>query len=305
MTTMSEMILSPDSRPLGKSGIAVSPIAWGMWRFAGVGPQEGRALIEAAFAAGVTLFDTADIYGFDGAGGFGDAEALLGDILAETPSLRERMVLATKGGITPPVPYDSGRDYLMAALEASLRRLKTEQVDLYQIHRPDILTHPQEVARTLDDMVSSGKVRAVGVSNHTAEQTRALASFLSVPLASQQPEFSPLFLDPLTNGLIDQAMEMDLAVLAWSPLGGGRIGQPGSPREEAVAAALDAVAARFAVSRAAATYSWIMAHPARVIPIVGTQNAGRIAELADAFKVTWTRADWYEVLVAARGEKLP
>ena len=87
-------------------------------------------------------------------------------------------------------------------------------------------------------MVSSGKVRAVGVSNYTADQTRVLASFLSVPLASQQPEYSPLFLDPLTNGLIDQAMEMDLAVLAWSPLGGGRIGTPGNPREQAVADAL-------------------------------------------------------------------
>ncbi|MEH3035584.1 MAG: aldo/keto reductase [Sphingomonas adhaesiva] len=302
---MSEMILSPDSRPLGKSGITVSPIAWGMWRFAGVGPKEGRALIEAAFAAGVTLFDTADIYGFDGDGGFGDAESLLGHILAGTPSLRGAMVLATKGGITPPVPYDSGRDYLTKALEDSLRRLRTEQVDLYQIHRPDILTHPQEVARTLEDMVSSGKVRAIGVSNYTADQTRTLASFLSVPLSSQQPEFSPLFLDPLTNGLIDQAMELDLAVLAWSPLGGGRIGTPGTPREEAVAAALDTVAKRAGVSRAAATYSWIMAHPARVIPIVGTQNAGRIAELADAFRITWTRRDWYDVLVAARGEKLP
>ena len=148
-------------------------------------------------------------------------------------------------------------------------------------------------------------VRAVGVSNYTADQTRVLAAFLSVPLASQQPEFSPLFLEPLTNGLIDQAMELDLAVLAWSPLGGGRIGTPGSPREQAVADALDTVASRFGVSRAAATYSWIMAHPARVIPIVGTQNTARIAELADAFKVSWSRQDWYDVLVAARGERLP
>ena len=140
---MSEIILSPDSRPLGKSGIAVSPIAWGMWRFAGVGVAQGRALIEAAFAAGVTLFDTADIYGFDGEGGFGDAESLLGDIFAESPGLRDRMVLATKGGITPPVPYDSSAAYLNKALDDSLRRMKVEQVGLYQIHRPDILAHPQ------------------------------------------------------------------------------------------------------------------------------------------------------------------
>lgn len=302
---MSEMLVSPDSRPLGKSGIAVSPIAWGMWRFAGVGATQGRALVEAAFDAGVTLFDTADIYGFDGAGGFGDAEALLGEILVAAPALRDRMVLATKGGITPPVPYDSSRGYLMQALEDSLRRLRTDRVDLYQIHRPDILTHPQEVARTLEDMVSSGKVRAIGVSNYTLDQTQALIDHLSIPLASQQPEFSPLFTEPMTNGLFDLAMAEDIATLAWSPLGGGRIAQPGSPREEAVAAALDAVAQKAGVSRTAATYGWIMAHPARVIPIVGTQNAGRIAELADAFRIEWTRQDWYDVLVAARGERLP
>jgi predicted oxidoreductase len=304
MTTMSEITLSPEPRPLGKSGLSVSPIAWGMWRFAGNSPAQGRALIEAAFDAGVTLFDTADIYGFDGPG-FGTAESLLGDIFAEAPQLRDRMVLATKGGITPPVPYDSSTAYLTKALDDSLRRMKVDSVDLYQIHRPDILAHPQEVARALDDMVSSGKVRAVGVSNYTPDQTRVLASFLSVPLASQQPEFSPLFLDPLTNGLIEQAMELDLAVLAWSPLGGGRIGTPGSLREQAVADALETVAARFGVGRAAATYSWIMAHPARIIPIVGTQNTTRIAELADAFKVSWSRQDWYDVLVAARGERLP
>ena len=302
---MSYLPISPDPRPLGKSGIAVSPIAWGMWRFAGVSPEHGRALIEAAFAAGVTLFDTADIYGFDGAAGFGDAESLLGEIFAAAPGLRERMVLATKGGITPPVPYDSGRDYLMQALDDSLRRLRVDAVDLYQIHRPDLLAHPQEVARTLESMMASGKVRAIGVSNYTLEQTRALAAFLSVPLASQQPEFSPLHTDAMTNGLFDVAMAHDLATLAWSPLGGGRIAQPTTEREQAVAAALDAVAAKAGVSRTAATYGWIMAHPAKVIPIVGTQQVERVAELADAFKVAWSREDWYAVLVASRGEKLP
>jgi predicted oxidoreductase len=302
---MSEIMLTPDPRPLGKSGISVGPIAWGMWRFAGSGVDEGRRLIEAAFSAGVTLFDTADIYGFDGSGGFGDAESLLGEVFAESPRVRDRMVLATKGGITPPVPYDSGRDYLMGALDHSLRRLRVDHVDLYQIHRPDILTHPQEVARTLEDMVSSGKVRSIGVSNYTVDMSRALAAYLTIPIATQQPEFSPLATAPMTDGLFDQAMKHDVAILAWSPLGGGRIAMPTTERETAVAAALDIVAAKFGVARAAATYSWIMAHPARVIPIVGTQNAGRIAELADAFKVRWSRRDWYDVLVASRGEKLP
>ena len=109
----------------------------------------------------------------------------------------------------------------------------------------------------------------------------------------------------MTDGLFDQAMKHDVAVLAWSPLGGGRIAEPGTAQEHAVAAALDAKAQASGVSRTTAAYAWIMAHPAKVIPIVGTQNAGRIAEIADVFTVRWTRAEWYEVLVAARGEKLP
>lgn len=302
---MSEITLTPHPRPLGKSGVLVSPIAWGMWRFAGRPVAVARALVEAVFAAGVTLFDTADIYGFDGAGGFGDAETLLGEVFAETPGLRDQMVLATKGGITPPVPYDSSAAYLHAALDASLRRLRVERVELYQIHRPDILSHPQEVARALEDMVTSGKVAAIGVSNYTPDQSRALASFLSVPLATQQPEFSPLALAPMTDGLFDQAMKHDVAVLAWSPLGGGRLANPTDERARAVAAALDVRASEVGVGRAAVVYSWIMAHPVRAIPIVGTQNAARIAEIADAYKVGWTRAQWYAVLTAARGETLP
>lgn len=302
---MSEILLTPELRPLGKSGVSISPIAWGMWRFGHATAMDGQALIEAALAAGVTLFDTADIYGFDGQGGFGDAEALLGRIFTAAPSLRARMVLATKGGITPPVPYDSGRDYLMAALDASLARLRVDQVDLYQIHRPDILTHPQEMARTLEDMMASGKVRAIGVSNYTVAQTQALTALLTVPLASVQPEFSPLALDPITSGLLDLTMAGDIAVLAWSPLGGGRLGAPEDDRSKAVAAALDRVAGAAGVSRAAAAYAWIMAHPARVIPIVGTQNAARIAEIADVYKVRFTRQSWYDVLVASRGERLP
>ena len=302
---MSEITLTPDPRPLGKSGIMVSPIAWGMWRFAGQSASDGRALIDAALGAGVTLFDTADIYGFDGSGGFGDAESLLGEVLSQSPGLRDQMVLATKGGITPPVPYDQSSQYLTKALDNSLKRMNVDSVDLYQIHRPDILTHPHEAARTLEDMVTSGKVRAVGVSNFTTPHTAALASFLSIPLASVQPEFSPLQLDPIESGLLDFTMQHDVAVLAWSPLGGGRIGDPTDAQSQAVCAALDKVAGAAGVGRAAAAYSWIMAHPARAIPIVGTQNAGRIAELADAFKIRWSRQDWYDVLVASRGEKLP
>ena len=292
--------LSSEPRPLGKSGILVSPIAWGMWRLRGDDLAAARVLIEAALDSGITLLDTADIYGFNGTGGFGDAEAALGKVLNEAPDLRARMVLATKGGIIPGVPYDSSPAYLERALDASLGRLGVEQVDLWQVHRPDLLAHPQELAATLEKMIASGKTRAVGVSNFTPTQVAALESFLTIPLASTQPEFSPLHTDPLWDGTLDLAMKRDHAVLAWSPLGGGRLGQDGP-----VAALLAAKGAQYGVSATAATYAWLMAHPVRVIPIVGSQRAERIREARDAFKVEWTRAEWYAVLQASMGKRLP
>ena len=136
-------------RTLGRTDLVVGPLAYGCWRFSGTAPDEAQEKVEAALDAGMTLVDTADIYGFGSNGtnrslpdGFGDAEALLGVVLARAPHLRERMVLATKGGIRPPVPYDQSHEYLTAACEASLRRLGVDHVDLYQVHRPDVLTHP-------------------------------------------------------------------------------------------------------------------------------------------------------------------
>ena len=304
---MSSLPPVPPTRLLGKSGIVISSMAWGMWRFAGRSVAEARSLVEAALGAGITLLDTADIYGFDGSRGFGDAEVLLGQVFAEAPGLRDRIVLATKGGIMPPLPYDSSSAYLEAALDASLERMGVPRVDLYQIHRPDILTHPHEIARFAEKAYALGKIGAFGVSNMTPAQTSALLSFMprDLPLSTIQPELSPLCLDTIIDGTLDLALQHNFAVLAWSPLGGGRIARPTNAREIAVVAALDNVARTHSVSRTAAAYSWIMAHPSHPIPIVGSQNVERIHEAADALKVNWTRENWYAVLVASRGEKLP
>ena len=299
-------IKSPSpQRLLGTSGISISSIAWGMWRFAGDDVAAARTRVEAALDAGVILLDTADIYGPDNGEPFGAAEALLGRVLSEAPELRERMVLATKGGIRMGVPYDSGTDYLAQAIDDSLTRMGVERVELYQIHRPDLLTHPQEVARTLEDALTAGKIAAVGVSNFTTSQTAALAHYLTVPLVSHQAEFSALATAPLYDGVLDQAMTHDMTVLAWSPLGGGRLAVPADDRSRAVVALLDHKAEESGVDRVAAATSWIMAHPSRPVPIVGTQNPARIAKIADAYKPRWTRADWYRVLEASMGEKLP
>lgn len=279
----------------------VSPLAWGMWRLGGISAREAQALVEAALEAGITLFDTADIYGCDTPAGFGSAEALFGDVLRASPGLARDMVIATKGGIVLGVPYDSSAAYLEAALDASLARLGIDQVDLYQIHRRDLLSHPHEVAGALDAMVTAGKVRAVGVSNYSPAELATLETFLGQPLVSTQPEFSALRADPLFDGTLDQAMAKGLAVLAWSPLGGGRLAAGAHPAAQLLAQQ----AARFGTDCSNAALSWIMAHPAGIIPIVGTQNAERIKATTQAFDVTWTRAEWYAVLEAGMGAKLP
>ncbi len=283
----------------------VSPIAWGMWRFKGDDVNEARGRVEAAFEAGITFFDTADIYGADTDAGFGSAEVLLGRVFAEAPDLRKKMVLASKGGIIIGTPYDQSAAYIASAIDASLTRLGVDHIDLWQVHRPDILTHPAELAKALETAKAAGKIGAIGVSNFTVPQTQALIAHLDTPLATIQPEFSPLCIDPITGGTLDLAMTHGLGVLAWSPLGGGRLMDPKTEREKAVATALQAEADAHNVGLSAAAMSWIMAHPAGIIPIVGTQTPSRILEAADVFKIQWTRARWYAIYVAALGEALP
>lgn len=303
---MTELPAPPARRPLGTSGIETSAIAWGNWRLCGDDVGAAAELLHAALDHGIDLVDTADIYGPDNGEAFGASEALLGRVFTAEPALRQRVVLASKGGIVIGVPYDSSATYLTAAIDASLKRLATDRLELWQIHRPDILTHPHEIAEAIRAARAAGKIRAFGVSNFTQAQIAMLQRFLGdLPIVSTQPELSPLRLAPIENGELDQALAMDLTVLAWSPLGGGRIANPISERERAVAAELDKTANAFGVSRTAAAYSWIMAHPAHPIPIVGSQRASRIAEAVDALKVRWTRTRWYEVLVASRGERLP
>ncbi len=294
-------------RTLAQSGIEISPLAWGMWRTTDTGQriEDIDRLLHAALDSRINLVDTADIYGFDGRSGFGSAEELLGQVLAGSAGLRNRIVLATKGGIRPGSPYDQSPAYLKDAIDASLRRLRIDHIDIYQIHRPDILAHPQETARVLEDGLASGKIRALGVSNHTPSQIEALAGFLDASLTVTQPEISALRIDCFENGELDQAMGMGLTPLAWSPLGGGRLLNPQNERELAVASSLDRFAHDRNVSLPVAAYSWLMAHPAGIVPIIGSQNADRIAEAVQALDVEWSRGEWYEVFTAARGAPLP
>ncbi len=298
-------MLAPErsARRLGQSALEVFPIAYGCWRFAGTDVATARAKVDAAMELGIDLFDHADIYGD------GQAEALFGRMLAEAPHLRDRMTIATKGGIVPGVPYDSSPEHLRTTCEASLRRLQIDTIDLYQIHRPDFLGHPERIAETLGKLREAGKIREVGVSNHTPSQVRALQAWLPFPLATQQPELSCWRHEPLRDGTLDQCLELRITPLAWSPMAGGRLGlapdAAEDPRLRELLGLLDRIASEQGATRGSVAIAWTMLHPSGVIPILGTQRIERIREGVAALDVRLSRTQWNAILIAAQGEPLP
>jgi len=297
-------LVRTDPRPLGDLS-PVGPIAYGQWRYTTDDVGAAQRLIETALDAGMNLIDTADVYGLDWGGtGFGEVEALLGRVLAAAPGLRDRMVLATKGGIVPPVPYDSSPTALRAACEASLGRLGVDVIDLYQIHRHDMLTHPADVAATLAALRDEGKIREVGVSNHTPAQIAALAAHLPFPIVSNQPEYSAVQLAPLRDGTFDACMRDGVTPLAWSPLAGGALAT-GDGLAPDLLAVLDELAEREGVDRSIIALAFVLAHPAAPVAIIGTQNPDRITGSNAALAVQLDRHDVYRIIQASEGVPLP
>lgn len=300
---VSESLVDDSNRTLGP--FSVGPLAFGCWRLTTDSTDEARAIVESAIDHGMNLVDNADVYGLDwGGAGFGQNEAVLGKVLAADPSLRDRMVLATKGGIRPPTPYDSSPAYLRQACEDSLRRLGVDVIDVYQIHRPDFYTHPAAVAETLAALRDEGKIREVGVSNHLPSQTDALAAHLPFPLVADQPEFSLTTLDPLRDGVLDRCQQHGRVPLAWSPLAGGRLAT-GDDLPADLVTAMDELAEREGVTRATIAVAFVLAHPSRPVAILGTQRVERLTELSAATGVRLDRDDVYRLIQASEGQPLP
>lgn len=301
---MTSNLVSDSPRRLGEA-VEVGPIGFGCWRFVGSSDAENARLISTAIDLGMNFVDNADVYGLDWGGSeFGACEEALGRVFALQPSLRSQIVLATKGGIIPGVPYDSSGTYLISACEESLRRMNVEHIDLYQIHRPDIFTHPEEIAAAFVSLRDRGLVSMFGVTNYTPMQTLALAAFVDEPFVSSQVEFSCSSLSPLRDGTLDLCIEHELTPFAWSPLAGGRIAT-GEGIPAALIAVLDEFALREKVSRAAIAIAFLLAHPSDVVAIVGSQNIERLTELSAATQVTLTREDVYRIVVASEGVPLP
>jgi len=277
----------------------------GLWRFTTESVADATRLIETAADNGVTLLDNAAVYGRNWGGkGFGGAEELLGAVFAQSPALRVRVCVATKGGITPGIPYDQSPAMLRRECEDSLRRLRIERIDLYQIHRPDLFAHPAETAATLMALRSEGKIDRVGVSNFTPAQHEALAVHLDVPIETTQPEYSAAALGPLRDGTFDLCMRDGVVPLAWSPLAGGRLVTGQNVRPDLLTV-LDDIAKAHATTREQVAYAFVLSHPAKPVVLLGTQKPERIVAATSSPVQSLERTELYRIVAASEGRPLP
>ncbi len=285
----------------------------GTWNAADMNAEREKRAIDAfgaALQAGITLYDHADIYGG------GTCEEVFKACLAAFPGSREKIVIATKGGIRSG-HYNLSAPYLEECIERSLTRMGIEAIDLYQLHRPDPLTHPSETASALNKALKQQKILSIGVSNYYPEQVRALQRYLDAPIVANQISISLYRLDPIyegwpTNagatgdGVLDQCMALGLTPLAYSPLGGGRIARGAAEEEpDAIQTKLAELATKYERTPTQIALAWLLSHPSGIAPLVGSANPQHIAEAAQSADLRLEREDWYALWTAAWGRKVP
>lgn len=305
--------MSMGRQKLHPEGPEFSRLVSGLWRV--LQSEETREptglarWIDACLELGITSFDHADIYGDY------QIEALFGRALREWRGDRGRIELITKCGIMlqsgqRPAHrvkhYDTSRAHILASVESSLRHFGTDYLDLLLLHRPDPLMDAGETAAALEEVCRSGKVRYVGVSNHTPEQIDLLQSRLSRPLVTNQLELSVLHLEPLHDGTLEQAQRLRMAPMAWSPLGGGNLFTAQGGREQRVREALASVAAEHGQDDlGAVAIAWLLRHPARPVPVLGTSKVQRLRGLASGASLELTRQQWFSIWQASAGHPVP
>lgn len=316
--------------PLGTSDLKISRIGYGCMMIGGSWDDipltesvrnTAIQLVQTALDAGINFFDHADIYCN------GKSEETFADLWKESPHLRQQIYLQTKCGIrfAPPHRFDFSYEHIIASVEGSLKRLRTDYIDVLLLHRPDPLVEPEEVARAFDELKSAGKVRWFGVSNHTAAEMELLRKYLNQPIIVNQVEFNlihPHMLDEgilfnqnnlrLTRneGAIEYCRLHNITLQAWSPLAQGRLtGKPPRPNDgehiQKTAALVKQMAAEKGVRPEAILIAWILRHPARIQPLPGTTNPQRLLAACEADHISLTREEWYGLFLAGRGEALP
>lgn len=286
------------------SDLSLSRIVYGMWRIGDVddtSPKTVQAKIEACLAQGITTIDQADIYG-----GY-MAEEIMGAAL--TQSIKDQIEVVTKCDILIPAGryadvggkhYDTSRAHIVASVDHSLRLMGLDKIDVLLIHRPDPLMDHHETGAALDEVVASGKVRSVGVSNFKLHDWTLLQSAMKSKLVTNQIEISLGSHDALTNGDLAFLQERNIPPMAWSPLGGGALMAENTP----LTAMMDEVARANSVDRGAVAVAWLLAHPAKIMPVMGTNNINRIQGLSDALKVDMNRQTWFKLYEASLGHEV-
>lgn len=287
-----------------------SRLIYGLWRLADdsdTSTSHIREKIDACLGQGITTFDHADIYG-----GY-RCEALFGQALAEDPTLRSQMQLVSKCDIAIPCEryperrvkyYDTSPDYITQSVENSLTALHTDYLDLLLIHRPDPFMDADATGAALDRLIEQGKIRAAGVSNFGIRDWDLLQSRMHHPLVTNQIEISLLERSAFTDGRLSHLQQHHTHAMAWSPLAGGRLFSKDSACDR-VRSVLERVAAEHQCGADHVALAWLLAHPAKILPVVGTNNVERINRISECLQVVIDRETWFELWVAAAGEELP
>jgi predicted oxidoreductase len=301
---------------MGNSSIESSRFIYGCMRIAGNNSAsdriKGKTAIMTALEAGYNHFDHADIYGA------GASESIFGELLAEKPHLREQIILTSKAGIRPrnndhdtyaPTRYDFSQQYLLASVEASLKRLNTDHLDMFLLHRPDYLFDVHEVAETFALLKASGKVKHFGVSNFKPSQVELLKSALAMPLLVNQVEINIHNIDSLLDGTLDQCQQHGITPIAWCPLGGVAYSAWGNTfsgeDEQRIENELSQQSEKYACTPWQVILAWLLKHPANICPIIGSTTPERIVAAKQALTLDYSREDWYRLLEARNGQAVP
>lgn len=301
-----QIALSPQGPQLSR--IVCGVMRWGDWGHK-LSPQAMLRLIEESISLGITSFDHADIYGsYTTEAGFGQALKL-------KPGLRSQMQLISKCGIKMAVPqrphhriksYDTSREHIRWSVDQSLKNLGTDHLDLLLIHRPSPLMDPEGIAEAFSHLKQSGKVLHFGVSNFTPSQFNLLQAYF--PLVTNQVEASLLHLPPFLDGTFDQCLQHRLHPMVWSPLGGGQLfGPEPDERAQRIRQAANRLIKRRGqpISIDQLLLAWLLQHPAKLLPVLGTGNSERLQAAAAAMDIMMTREEWFELWEASTGQEVP